>query len=644
MRYVLAIAALVLSAVLLVLGIGQRTFLAGPSEIVYPVDEVDGSSYAVIPGEVFAEVEGQPNVVVSGENAFAAVGQARDVAAWVQPFDHQTIDLNPAAQSLITIPIAGKPAEALPGDESSPEEAPADEGEDAEIAQLDPRGSDLWLEERSTNPVEDDSEDPAEAPTGDQTLRMPVNSNGSTSVLIAADGTDPAPPSISVSWVQDRDTPWAGPLLAAGGLFALIGGILYLLAVDHDRRGLGPRRGRKGPLQGIRNMFDRNSRRGGKDSATGGKVHRTRGRTGPIVIALAGLVALSGCSPSYWPDFSDEVIEEVPDDEQQQSAPVPVTEGQLDNILSGIAAVAEEADDSLDVEVLEDRFRGAALEQRSANYTIRAEVPDYDVLPPQITDESLDYELVQSTEGWPRTIFATVASQPEGDAATDGAEGDSEQSEDVSDEEESSSPSLALVMKQDSPHDNYLVSNVITLRGGIAMPAAAPATEGTAVLADDLQSLVLEPGRVGEEYARILAEGATEEDGDLFDLEGDALVERSGRAWVAQAQEAADAEDQTVQYSVSAEQSDHPIVSLSTGVGGGLVTTTVIEERTESAGEGNWKPTAVGSVTALSGLEGRQERLIRQVAHQMLFYVPGKDSGEQIQILGATSELVGARN
>ena len=640
MRYVLAIAALAISAVLLVLGIGQRTFLAGPSEITYELTASEDSSYAVIPGEVFEAVPGQPNLVVSGTNAFAAVGSATDVAAWVKPFDHLTVDANTVSQTLMAVPILGE----------TPDEGAADtveqaegEGEEVEtIEPLDPRGSDLWLEERSTNPVGDEEGD--EEATGQQTLRMPVAGGERSTVLIATDGAEPVPEAVSISWVQDRETPFAGPLLAAGGLFALIGAILYILAVDHDRRGLGPRRGRKGPLQGIRNMFGGRRARGEQAGSSTGAAPRTAHRATVSVMGAFLVVGLTGCSPSYWPDFSEQPTEEATEAEQTQSAPVPVSEGQLDTILERIAEVAAEADTDLNAALLEERFAGAALEQRVANYKIRGEVSDYEVTPPLITGKSLDYQLVQSTEGWPRTIFATVASAT--DESTESSEDTSEDTEAADDavEEEQTAPSLALVMRQETPHDNYVVSNVMTLRGGMSMPAAAPAEEGTAVLADDLQSLVLEPQQVGEVYAKILAEGTDVEQADLFDLEGDSLIERSGRAWVSEAQEAADAEDQTVEYSVTASQSEFPIVSLSTGVGGGLVTTTVIEERTESAGEGNWKPTAVGSVTALSGLEGRQEKLVREVAHQMLFYVPGTDSGEQIQILGVTSELVGARN
>ena len=51
-----------------------------------------------------------------------------------------------------------------------------------------------------------------------------------------------------------------------------------------------------------------------------------------------------------------------------------------------------------------------------------------------------------------------------------------------------------------------------------------------------------------------------------------------------------------------------------------------------------------GTLTALSGLEGQQEKLVSVVAHQLLFFVPGKDSGEKMQLLGYTSDLVSASN
>lgn len=654
MRYALAITALVISGVLLLLGIGQRTFLAGPSEIVYPAAHSSDASYAVIPGDVFDAEAGQANVVVSGTDPFIAVAADRDIAGWTAPYAHVEFSKDPKSARLLSAVVApetqavrtpggGADDTAADGADANAEAAPADgsTADAGDFPKLDPRGSDLWLESKTLPNGADDKAAKKDQASGQ--VRLAVSLKDGQSVLVASNGKDPLPAKISVAWAQDRSTPLAGPLLVAGGLFALIGGLLYLLAVDHDRRGLGPRRGKRGPLPGIRGSFERRRTR----AATGGApsqeqrgqqsmagTRRTRRAIVAPALGLTAALALSGCSAEYWPDLSPEPQAEAPAP-VSSSAPVPVTDAQLDRIIGDVAKVANKADESLDATALKARFSGDALVQRDANYKIRAAVPEYEVVPPSITSEELDYELVQSTEGWPRTIFATVASEaakPSGDQA---------------DAKQKASPSLALVLTQANPHENFLVSRVVALRGGISMPEAAPAEEGTALLADDLQTLALPPAEAVASYAAILQNGVgdgTDEKAKLFDLDGDTLVEKSGAAWVAQAKEKAAAEGQAVNYSVAVKAGERPIVSLSTGVGGALVTATIIEERVEESGDGRWKPTAVGSVTALSGLSGKQDRLVREVSHQVLLFVPSGTSGDKIQLLGSTSELIGARN
>lgn len=611
MRFGLAIASLVLAGILLILGIGQRTFLAGPSEIAYAVDIAPNADYAIIPAAELGAVPGQANVVVSGSNGFAAVGSAVDVEAWAAPFPRAELSAEAKEKRL-----AGEvvPAERT---ELDPEE----------LEKIEPAGSDLWIEEQ------------------DGPGRLPVTADADDAILVRADGGD----SVSIAWVQDLRTPFAGPLLVAGGFFALLGIVLYLLAVDHDRRGLGPRRGRRGPLIGIRDwLFGSRSRASAENRGTAPEAPRRAGGAGPRdgtgraerralrrlsapVLGLTMLVALSGCSASYWPDLS-RADEQAESSEAASSkvAPVPVTRTQIDRIVADVAAVAGESDEALDAEALASRFDGDALAQRAANYRIRAAVTDYEVALPRITDEQLDYKLVQSTEGWPRTLFVTVASEssaPEADEQ----------------EEAAASPSLALVLTQESPHDNYLVSRIFALRGGIAMPAAAPSEEGTALLADDLASLVLPPGEVGESYARLLAGDTGSEQAELFDVTGDTVLEKSGAAWVASAQQTATDGGYDVSYAVSAAQSDAPVTSLSTGVGGALVATTVLENRVEEQ-SGSYQPKAVGAVAAISGMSGAQKRIVSTLAHQLLFFVPSGTSGDRIQLLGYTTELVGATN
>lgn len=617
MRFGFAIATLVLSGVLLLLGIGQRTFLAGPAEIVYSLDAASGSEYAVIPAVEFESVPGQANLVTQGDDTFVAIGSAIDVAAWVEPFTHETVIADPIEKSLTVSQVTAA------GDLS-----------DEALEALTPNGSDLWVTEH----------------TGE--VSLPISLRAEQAVLVqSSEGGG-----IAVHWVQDNRTPLAGPFLVAGGALALVGLILYLFAVDHDRRRLGPRRGRRGPLLGIRDSL-RGRRRHGRGSDAGamtgsaaeapgdGRLRRRASRN--VVLPALGVVAmlaLSGCSPSYWPDFSDKPDEQVLNGGVMNAAPVPVTEAQLDRIVSEVSVVATEADGALDAALLEVRFSGDALAQRAANYKIRAQVPDYEVTLPRITDTQLDYELVQSTVDWPRTMFVTVASAvPGAEAEAEAVEAEASDGEGEEAVEAPKSPQLAMVLTQAGPHENYRVSRLLALRGGIEMPAAAPAEEGTALLADDLQSLALMPGEVGPAYAAALQGERDTEQADLFDFEGDTIMANMGAAWVEKAREAEASNDEPVNYSVTALQGEAPITSLSTGVGGGLVATTVVETRTESQSESR-QPAALGAVAALSGLEGRQERLVSTVAHQLLFFVPSAASGEKIRLLGYTTELVGASN
>ena len=665
MRFGLAIASLVISGLLLLLGLGQRTVFAGPAEIAYASQESPGARYGVIAADQFSAVPGQANLLVGGTEGFAAIGSTADIEAWVAPFAHVVLTVDEESERLTGELVAAESSELS----------------DEELEALDPRGSDLWLSEVGSG-------------------RAPVAPLAGQSVLVDLD----ADRTVSLVWAQSDRTPWAGPLLAAGGAFALLGLVLYLLAVDHDRRGLGPRRGRSGPLIGIRNVFTPSSGKAGAEDA-GGKNGRNGKRSGNgqgsgngrssgngqnggngsrseskravtasrlalPSLGLAAMLALSGCSSSYWPDFSAEpepTAAATEDPVSADVAPVPITQPQIDRIIDDVVAVAGAGDDALDKDLLKPRFTGDAYTQRSKHYKIREQVEDYEVMLPRITSEQLGYELVQSTDGWPRTVFVTVASEApvaeetekdekkksddeksddekssaDEKSSDESAETDAEGSDVEEIEEPVVSPSLAMILVQQNPHENYMVKRLFALRGGISMPSAAPVEEGTARLADDMQTLVLTPGEVGPAYAEVLVDGDDSEQAQFFDLEGDTIIEKSGAAWVAAAKKTAKKDGYDVKYSVEAEQTDASIVSLSTGLGGALVSTTVMESRIERQ-TGKYQPKAVGAVTALSGLKGAQKKIVSDVAHQLLFFVPSDASGEKIQLLGYTTELVGA--
>lgn len=644
MRFVLAISALVLSGIMLLLGIGQVTFLAGPRQVVFTQTLDAPNGLAVLGADQFSAVAGQANVVLTGEQAFVAIGHSRDVSAWTAPFSHAEVTTDTQSKSLQILTVQNDT------EATKAYAALLEVTDPKKIVVPSPYGSDLWqeqygIESSGAAAAADEPADSAEtadaapdiAAAKSETVRVPVSLAADQAILVSVAASGAVPATLSIEWVQDRSTPWAGPLLVGGGALALIGALLYLFAVDHDRRGLGPRRGRRGPLQGIRNVFGRSAPKKATDQA-GNPVSKVTRVTVVPTLALTAVLALSGCASSYWPDFSRQAQDTATTDEAEPvagAAPVPVTSVQITRVIADIAGLAGAADDALDATMLESRFTADALTERQANYTIRKSVSDYEVVVPRITDEELGYQLVQSTESWPRTIFVVVASATQETAPAEGQPQAAAQD----------APSLALVMTQQSPHENFMVSRAIALRGSITMPEAAPAEEGTALLADDLQTFLLTPAEVGPAYAAVLQGGPDVAEAAIFNLEGDSLIERSGAAWVKQSTEAAAAGGQGINYSVTAAQSDAEIVSLSTGVGGAFVATTVLETRRESPAEGSrWRPTVPKSLTALSGLEGQQEMLVSVVAHQLLLFVPGKDSKDQIQLLGYTSDLVSARN
>nr|WP_233613415.1 glycosyltransferase [Leucobacter edaphi] len=632
----------------MLLGLGQRTFLAGPAEISYPVAAKSQAGYAVIDGAELAKVPGQANVVVEGANAFVATGMTRDVEAWVAPFTHDQLTVDDQKKRLVGEKIEAK------------DSAEADGGDTAaDVGDGDPRGSDLWLEERMIDQTGGNG-------TEKDRLRLPVALASDQSIIVASNGKEPIPGELSLVWVQDRQTPWAGPMLVAGGVLALVGGILYLLAVDYDRRGLGPRRGRRGPFQGIRNAFGGKKARSGAPSGRSGSAagsgssstqgrakhtahaKRRAGRLAIPAVGLAVVLGLSGCSADYWPQVGPQTTTKAPEPQPTKVAPVPVTSGQITKIVKNVASVSNEADDKLDAGALKTRFTGSALAQREANYKIRKEMADYAVVPPRLTDDELDYALVQSTESWPRTIFVTVASTSgkDADKKKETASPSPSPTADApaEDPKPEASPSLALMLTQADPHQNFVVSRVVSLRGGISMPDAAPASEGTAVLANDTATLLMPPGEVGTAYAKLLQEGDKAADADKFDLTTDTLLKNYGKARAEASQKQSDDKGQTMKFSVVAKQSDEAPVALSTGTGGALVATTVIEEQIVDSDGGRYKPQAKDAVTAISGLKGEQNKLVQEVAHQMLFYVPSKSGDGKIQLLGVTSELVGVRN
>ena len=204
MRLVLAIVSFSLAALLIGFGIAQRTVLQGPDHITAAVETTSKATVTVIDGATLNSFDrGQTIRATGADTIFAAYGRTGDVLAWVgDTTSYNAITLDPATNELVSTLVSGTETE-VPN----------------------PAGSDLWLADY----------------TETKSLGFTVNVPEDISVIIVSDGIEPAPSKVSVTWLLDNSTPFAGPLVIGGAILLLLGLGFLLWAVNHIRRSRGPR-------------------------------------------------------------------------------------------------------------------------------------------------------------------------------------------------------------------------------------------------------------------------------------------------------------------------------------------------------------------------------------------------------------------
>ncbi|TFD19093.1 hypothetical protein [Cryobacterium sp. TMS1-13-1] len=601
MRFVLAIVAFVLAAVMIVLGIAQRTILLEPAFSSLTSTATGETLYTVIDPSALAASPGSQTINVRGEGPiFLAYGRSEDVAAWIGDDAYATVALSEKTGELTSTVTAA--VEPDTDDDSSDAPVAADA---AEPLIVNPAGSDLWLEEISDT----------DSLTTTQTLPEGI------SVLVASDGVEPAPANIRLSWASDNSTPWAGPLLAGGALLLLFGLVLYLLALLHLRRSRRPRRNvPRGPRlprlpraprpKAIKASQITSSRRG---------IAR---RTAILPMILVSGLALSGCSADLWPDFSATTTETatptptpVSTDSVEAAAelaPPAVTVPQLEIIMGEISLLTADADATLNADTLATRFTGPALEQRLANYAIRAvdaTVPPLLALP----GAPLSFTLPQQTNSWPRVVMTVI--QNETDAEI---------------------PPTAIILQQESPRANYLIEYAFQLEPAARVPEVAPALIGAPAIAPDNKLLLLPPNELAAAYADVLLQGAASPSVDLFEDEVDAFraqfdASRADR-------QATLPTTASIEFGTAA--GDGSTVALATNDSGSIVAVSVNEtEIVKPINDGATVSPSGAASKALSGISSSSKGILNTYSDQLLFYVPTAGSSDKIILLGFAQGL-----
>lgn len=602
MRFVWAVAAFVLAAVMIGAGIAQRTVFQGPETETSAVETTEDAPYLLIDGEVLNRVPGAQTIdVTGGGEIFAAYGRTADLRAWLSdvPYNAATLDDSGEVRTELVPPVVEPEGEPQEGDAAATGDA------EAEPARS-PAGSDLWLEEFSD--------------TGRMTAALQVPAD--MSVLVAADGAVPAPDRVSISWPIVNATPWAGPLIAAGGVVLAVGVLLYILGIRHARRSRGPRR--KGlPLQ-VTQPIDIVGPAADKGVISASPRRRALGgRRGFIALPAIAVSALlfTGCSAEAWPQWgaaptptpTASVI--VPEGQQ---APA-VTRVQAERILARIADTVAQADEERDADLAATRLGGAPLAVRETNYTLRGEIDDYRS-PAAILDGPLSLVLPQAYDGWPRSVMAVV-------------------------DDEESRTSTIMVLTQEDPWAAYKLTYQAGLEAETLLPDLAPTYIGATQVAPDSPFLIMAPEQVAAAYSDVINEGADSEFAALFDEQSDQFrisIEADRERRLEEFNKTA---SRTGRLTFSSEAGEAAPFALATLESGAIVAVTVNETDTvkPTNEEAVIKLENNATVKTLAGADQSSTGFRTTFVDQLFFYVPGQGTNEKIRLLGYASDILDAK-
>ncbi len=610
MRFVWAVAAFVLAALMIGAGIAQRTVFQGPKTETAAISVSEDAPYLLIDGAVLNMMPGAQTLRAQGEGEiFAAYGRSADMKAWLAETSYNQVSLTGAgeivSEEIAPVVVEEEPAE---GDATPTPTPEAEAGTTTETAAaLSPIGSDLWLDEFQ-------QEDLLIAP-----LQLPEE----MSVLVATDGIEAAPSEVTVSWPIASSTPWAGPLIVAGGILMAIGVFLYILGIRHARRSRGPRR--KGLPLPVTEPIDLAAEGVDKGviSSTPTRRSLTPGRRAFAVVPAVAVSALlfAGCSADSWPQIAGTptptptatVI--VPEGQQ---APA-VTEAQAERIIARIAKTAADADETLDPTLAATRLDGAVLAERTTNYTLRGAIADYKA-PAAIPTKPLEIVLPQAYDGWPRSVMAVV------------------------NDEEDKTASIMLMTQADA-WSPYKLTYLSSLEAATQMPDLAPVYVGATQVPPDSSFLVMPPDQLAAAYADVINQGEASEFYDQFEAEGDQF----------RTNVAADREQRLAEFNTTAASTgtlsfasmpgSHPPLALLTLESGAIVAVnmnevdTVVPTNTDAVIKVENNPT----VKTLSGAEQSATGFTTTFSDQLFFYVPGQGSTEKIRLLGYASEILDAK-
>ncbi len=581
-------------------GIGQLTFWAPAETVTASVpSDTKAAPLTVIDQKLIALHDGPVKIKIQGEGNFiVATGRPDDVEAWVGKTAHNTLTGVSADQKALEVSSA-----------------------DGEATAPSPAGSDLWVS--------------TEDASGDLDYAWNPPADGEWSLLVAGDGTQPAPSSISMTFPNNATTPWAVPLIVLGIIIILVGAALPFIAkaLGNRRRDGGddePRDGDDEPRDGGETTTlpiqpsttqpsttqtpeiksptgDEGRRRGAGTAGTEGPALRITALAATLAAVMVGGTAIAAqatTTPEATPTSSAAATADG-------GTPV-MLESQLQRILEQVASTVDAADAAKDAAKLAPRVDKMELQIRSQNYKIRSTVSAYEPRMP-VRATKLQSSVISTKRDWPRTVFALT--QGEGNVVPQ-----------------------VLTLVQLSPRENYKLWASAPLQPGTNFPSFPVPRKGTEpVPASDSTGLAYS----GNEALEILSEMLTNPESPNRSK----LADGQSSPYIAGALAY---QADTVKNGTSAnfKFTHTPVtnqtVVLRTADGGAVVV-----GRLDFAFEGT--PKAAGDKLLLeddsavfAGGKETTTGMVLNFAESVAVYIPPAGSADPMKLVAATRGLVGA--
>jgi hypothetical protein len=590
LRFKTAVALVLLGLLTLLAGVGQKTIWA-PAETVTASAPSDGTAapLTVIDQKLRTLHGGTVKINVKGEGSFMlAAGRPDDVDAWVGKTAHNTVsgvsEDNKSLQLKHT---------------------------DGEAAAPSPAGSDLWVS--------------TENASGELNYTWNAPADGDWSLLLASDGTKPAPSSISMTFPNDTSTPWAVPLMVLGGLLMLAGLALLVIKPRGGQPGGGDSgetvgskfarlaRARLGAKNTAESPAPAVKQEGGSPSVAAGPSRTGSARTGVAMAVLAativagtGVAAQAATTPAPSPSSGAAAAAE-----EDKAADSPVLlDAQFRRILEQVSSTVDAGDAAKDAAKLKPRVDRTELQVRTQNYKIRSQVGAYEARMP-VRATKLLTTVVTSKRAWPRSVMAVT--QGEGNVV----------------------PQL-LTLVQKSPRENYKLVETTPLQPGTTFPAIG--RTGTETLAVNDKSGLLYSG---EEALAGLGDRLSKADSTFKDK----LVEGKSSPYIADTLAyQADVAKTGVNgnFSFTHKVAPEETVVYRTADGGALVLGRLNFDF-DGTPKAEGDKLAIGDDAAvLAGGKETSSGMVLNFAESMAVYIPPTGSKDPMKLVAATRGLVGA--